>query len=79
MLSYTADFEAGVTPNLMTRFREEVYASKAYKAARKKEQAIRGFPERAKAAPRPEVRAEYFRKPRLGHRAPTPAWRRLDA
>jgi len=63
----------------MSRFREEIYDTKAYKAARKKEQEVRRFPERAKATSRATLRAEYFRESRARYRAPAPAWRRLDA
>ncbi len=71
--------EREVTPNLMSRFREEYYDTPAYKAACKEKQTVRRFPERAEAAFRAAIRAEYFRKSRARYRAPDPAWKRLDA
>ncbi len=76
---FIAGLKLEVTPNLMSRFREEVYDTPAYKATRKKEQALRRFPERAEATSRAALRAEYFRKSRAGYRRPDPAWKRLDA
>jgi len=70
--------EAGGVPQPLSRYREEVYESKAYKAKIKKER-LQALPA-AIAIPkeRDRLRAEYFRKSRKGHSA-VPAWKRLDA
>ncbi len=65
--------EAGVCPNLMTRFREEYYESKAYKASIKAQREevwkeICAFLPRSQAKGPPEVRVEYFAKSREGYR-----------
>jgi len=59
MLSYKADCEAEVTPNIMTRFREEVYAARWYKAFARRERDSKSAP----AVDPWASRAQYLQKP----------------
>ncbi len=71
--------KAELCPNLMTRFREEHYATRAWKKASTDGTLNQ---ERSAEGDRRTSRALYFQKPLQERKAKyktAPAWRRLDA
>ena len=60
--------DAGVTPDLMTRFREEVYATRAHKAWVKRNREDYWLLPGAEGPGPYAVRVEYYAKSRQGYR-----------